>query len=156
MKLSEYVEPNLVVTELEPGDVRDILLQLVTPLVEDATLTSTGPILEALIARERVLSTGIGQGIAVPHAISESVPSTRLIIGVSSSGVDYNAIYVSPVYVFFVLISPVERLAKSNHIKLLARIARLARHPAFVDMLKECSVPQEVVGSIEEYEREHV
>lgn len=154
MKLSEYVDPGLVVLDVRAGEIGDILGQLVEPLARDGTLESADRVLEALLARERVLSTGIGQGIAVPHAISEAIPSARLIVGLAPEGVDFRAMDAAPVNVFFVLLSPPDRAG--HHIRLLARIARLARHPDFVDALRGCRDGSEVVEHIRAYEREHV
>jgi nitrogen PTS system EIIA component len=154
MKLSEYVEPELVVLDVRPGEVRGILAQLVEPLVRDGTLPSADGVLEALLARERVLSTGIGQGIAVPHAISEAIPAPRLIVGLAPDGVDFRAMDEAPVNVFFLLLSPPDRAG--HHIRLLARVARLARHADFVEALRSCHDGSEVIEHIRTYEREHV
>ncbi len=154
MKLTEYLEADLVVFDVQPGEVADILSQLVQPLVRDGTLASVERVLDALLAREKVLSTGIGQGIAVPHAISEVIQSPRLIVGLAPEGVDYDSMDDAPVNVFFVLLSPPDRAG--HHIRLLARIARLARHPEFVDALRTCETGEEVVSHVHEYEQEHV
>ena len=66
MKLSEYADPGLVVTEIEQGEVGNVLAQLVAPLVPAGVVHSPDAVLSALTAREKVLSTGIGSGIAVP------------------------------------------------------------------------------------------
>ncbi|MEJ2548609.1 MAG: PTS sugar transporter subunit IIA, partial [Gemmatimonadota bacterium] len=154
VKLTEYLDPGLVVIGIEPGDVSDILSQLIGPLVTDGTLDGSERVLEALLAREQVLSTGIGSGIAVPHAISEAIGSPQLIIGLSPDGVDFRAMDDAPVNVFFVLLSPPDRAG--HHIRLLARIARLARHPEFVDALRRCETGEQVVNHIHAYESEHV
>lgn len=154
MKLSEYVDPALVVVDVRPAEIGGVLAQLIEPLVGDGTLDSVDRVLEALLARERVLSTGIGQGIAVPHAISEAIPSPRLIVGLAPDGVDFQAMDGAPVEVFFVLLSPPDRAG--HHIRLLARIARLARHPDFVSALRSCRSGADVVDHIRAYEREHV
>ncbi len=154
MKLSEYLDSRLVVFDVHPGEISEILSQLIQPLVSDGTLTAPERVLEALLAREKVLSTGIGQGIAVPHAICEVIPSPQLIIGLAPEGVEYHSMDEAPVNVFFVLLSPPDRAG--HHIRLLARIARLARHPEFVDALRSCGSGDEVLRHIQEYEREHV
>ncbi len=153
MKLSEFVDPGLVVTGVRDGEVDQVLAQLVEPLVGAGILEAPERVLEALLARERVLSTGIGQGTAVPHAISEVVDAPRLIVGLSPEGVDFRAMDGAPVHVFFVLLSPPD--GASHHIKLLARIARLARHPEFVETLRGCSSGAEVVAHIAAYEQDH-
>ena len=154
MKLTEYLDPGLVVFDVGPGEISEVLAQLVEPLVADGTLSSRERVLEALLAREQVLSTGIGSGIAVPHAISEVIGSPHLIIGLSPNGVDFRAMDDEPVHLFFVLLSPPDRAG--HHIRLLARIARLARHPEFLDGLRDCRTGEEVLERIHAYESEHV
>ncbi len=151
MKLSEYADPGLVVTEIEPGDVGEILAQLVAPLVPAGFVSSTSEVVSALSAREKVLSTGIGSGIAVPHAICAALSGPCLVIGLSPSGIEFRAMDEQPVNVFFVLLSPPDHAG--NHIRMLARIARLARHVEFVDALRTCGDPQEVVSQLESYEQ---
>jgi len=153
MKLSEYAEPGLVVTEIEQGEVGSILAQLVAPLVPAGVVNSPDAVLSALTAREKVLSTGIGSGIAVPHAICAGLSDPCLIIGLSPSGIEFRSMDEQPVNVFFVLLSPPNRAG--HHVRMLARIARLARHPEFVDALRTCDDPQVVVSRIERFESEH-
>ncbi|MDP2482734.1 MAG: PTS sugar transporter subunit IIA, partial [Candidatus Palauibacterales bacterium] len=107
----------------------------------------------ALLAREKILSTGIGHGIAIPHAISASIPEPQVIVGVSPDGADYDSMDGEPVHVFFVLLSPPDRAG--HHTRLLARIARLGRDPAFVEGLRSCDDGRTVIETIAEYERMH-
>lgn len=154
MKLSEYADARLVVTDVAEGEVGEILAQLIAPLASGGFVDDTADVLAALISREEVLSTGIGLGIAVPHAISGSLTDPHLVIGLSEGGVDFKSIDGGPVNVFFVLLSP--RESAGHHIRMLARIARLARHPEFVDALRTTKDPELVVAHIDRYEREHV
>lgn len=154
MKLSEYADPGLVVTEIAQGEVGDILAQLVEPLIPAGLVASTDQVVSALTAREKVLSTGIGSGIAVPHAICAGLSGPCLIIGLSSAGIEFRSMDEQPVNVFFVLLSPPDHAG--HHIRMLARIARLARHPEFVDAFRTCTDPQDVVSHIERYEAEHI
>ena len=154
MKLSEYADAGLVVTEIAQGEVGDILAQLVEPLIRAGLVASTDQVVSALTAREKVLSTGIEPGIAVPHAICAGLSGPCLIIGLSSAGIEFRSMDEQPVNVFFVLLSPPDHAG--HHIRMLARIARLARHPEFVDAFRTCTDPQDVVSHIERYEAEHI
>lgn len=153
MKLSDYLAKERVVPQVRDGDVREILSQLVEPLVVDGTLSDPEPMLAALLAREKVLSTGIGHGIAIPHAISSSVSQPHVILGIAPQGVEFRSMDGEPVYVFFVLLSPPEEA--SHHTRLLARIARLGRDPDFVSGLTNCDQPESAVTHIVDYERTH-
>lgn len=149
MTLTEYLAEDRVVTEVRDDDVRGILKQLLVP-VADAT---TETVLAALLAREKVLSTGIGHGIAIPHAISSSIREPQVLLGISPEGADYQSMDGEPVYVFFVLLSPPDRA--SHHTRLLARIARLGRDPDFVKGLRSCNDSAEAIEYIASYERTH-
>jgi PTS system nitrogen regulatory IIA component len=76
--------------------------------------------------REQVLSTGIGDGIAIPHGRTPYVDDLRLAAGVSAAGIDYDAVDGRPVRLFFMLVGP--EAASGLHVKALSRISRLLRH----------------------------
>jgi PTS system nitrogen regulatory IIA component len=154
MKLSEYADPRLVVTQIDQGGIGDILKQLVAPLEPAGIVGSPDQVIDALVAREAVMSTGLGSGIAVPHAISSALASPCLVIGICESGVEFKALDDRPVNVFFVLLSPPNHAG--HHIRMLARIARLAKNPEFVDALRTSSDPQDIVSHIARYEAEHI
>ena len=81
MKLSQYADPGLVVTEIQPGEIDEILDQLVAPLVPAGLVDSAEQVVSALSAREAVMSTGLGSGIAVPHAISARLADPGRVAG---------------------------------------------------------------------------
>jgi mannitol/fructose-specific phosphotransferase system IIA component (Ntr-type) len=149
MTLTEYLAEDRVVIDVQDDDVRGILKQLLAPFAG----ATTEIVLAALLAREKVLSTGIGHGIAIPHAISSSIREPQVLLGISAEGADYQSMDGQPVHVFFVLLSPPDRA--SHHTRLLARIARLGRDPAFVEGLRSVSNPAEAIEYIASYERTH-
>lgn len=153
MKLSDFLSTDRVVMDVGAGDVSAILSQLLKPLLGDGTLSGPDAMLSALLAREKVLSTGIGHGIAVPHAISSAVPRPLVILGLSSAGVDYDSMDGEPVHVFFVLLSPPDDAG--HHTQLLARIARLGRDQEFVTALSRQREAAAALACVEEYERSH-
>lgn len=149
MTLTEYLAEDRVVIDVQDDDVRGILKQLLAPFAG----ATTEIVLAALLAREKVLSTGIGHGIAIPHAISSSIREPQVLLGISPEGADYQSMDGQPVHVFFVLLSPPD--SASHHTRLLARIARLGRDPAFVEGLRSVSNPAEAIEYIASYERTH-
>jgi len=149
MTLTEYLAEDRVVIDVQEDDVRGILKQLLAPFAG----ATTEIVLAALLAREKVLSTGIGHGIAIPHAISSSIREPQVLLGISPEGADYQSMDGQPVHVFFVLLSPPDRA--SHHTRLLARIARLGRDPAFVEGLRSVSSAAEAIAYIASYERTH-
>ena len=153
MTLSEYLAEDRVVTDVRDADIRGILEQLLAPLVDRGSVANSEAVLAALMAREKVLSTGIGHGIAIPHAISSAIPEPQVLLGISPDGAEYRSMDGEPVYVFFVLLAPPDRA--SHHTRLLARIARLGRDPAFIAGLIDCADPASAIDHVERYERTH-
>lgn len=154
MKLGDYLRPDQVVTDVEPGDVGDILRQLVEPLVDAGRIRDREGLIQALLDRETLQSTGIGSGVAVPHAICEELEDPRLVLGLCPEGADFHALDDLPVHLFLMLLSPPDETRL--HIKLLARIARMVRHADFIDELLEADDRQRVVQIVEEHEGRHV
>lgn len=153
MTLTEYLAEARVVTDVRDDGVRGILEQLLDPAVRLGLVTNSDAVMAALLKREQVLSTGIGHGIAIPHAISASIPQPQVLVGICPEGADYNSMDGEPVHVFFVLLSPPDRA--SHHTRLLARIARLGRDPDFVEGLRSCGSPVDAIDHISRYERTH-
>lgn len=153
MTLTEYLTESRVVTDVQEDDTRGILEQLLDPAVRDGSLANPEIVLAALLKREDVLSTGIGHGIAIPHAVSSRIPEPQVLVGICPQGVDYRSMDGEPVHVFFVLLSPPE--SASHHTRLLARIARLGRDADFVEGLRTCPDAASALEHIARYERTH-
>jgi len=153
MTLTEFLSEARVVTDVRDDDVRGILEQLLEAAVSHGLVTNADAVMAALLKREQVLSTGIGHGIAIPHAISASIPAPQVLVGICPEGADYQSMDGEPVYVFFVLLSPPDQA--SHHTRLLARIARLGRDPEFVEGLRLCGDPVAAIEHIARYERTH-
>lgn len=155
MKLGDYVRPELVETGLRAQGVEEVLTELVGPLTAAGEVADGLGLVAALTRREEVQRTALGSGVAVPHALCKELVAPIVVVGVSPEGSAFGGgDDEEPVHVFFLLLSPSDR--SSAHIKLLARVARLARNPEFVDSLRACSSGAEVVDAIRAFEREHV
>jgi mannitol/fructose-specific phosphotransferase system IIA component (Ntr-type) len=107
------------------------LLAIALPGRDQATLDA---VMAALRAREDVLSTGIGDGVAIPHAKTASVSELLMAAGVSARPVDYDALDGEPADLFFLLLGP--ETAASAHVKALGRISRVLRRPGLRDALR--------------------
>ena len=106
--------------------------------------------LEAVLEREKIMSTGIGDGIAIPHGKSESVIKLAAALGTQRRGVDFEALDGEPAYVFFLLVSPAN--VSGPHIKALARISRLLKNDDFKKRLVAAPTPEEIMSVIESEE----
>ncbi len=154
MKLADYLDSRLAVADVRPDSIRGVLRQLVARLAEQGAVESTESLMDALLERESLQSTGIGSGVAVPHAICDDLAEPRVVLGRCADGVDYRALDERPVHLFFLLLSP--SADTGTHIKLLARIARLVRHPELLERIRSSADAEGMIEVLRSYEREHV
>lgn len=154
MRLRDFIRPELVVTDLRANDVSETVHALVAHLGDCGVVPDGAAVAEALLAREAVHTTAMGNGVAVPHATVPGLHAPLIMVAVSPIGTPFGPVGLDPVRVFFVLLSPPERA--SLHIKLLARIARLVRHPGFLDRLHSARDPAAVLEAVERVDAEHV
>lgn len=153
MKLHHYLRPELVLTDLRTDGVSDTLRRMVDRLAEEGLISDAGTVLDALLEREASQSTGLGGGIAIPHAVCSDLEETLIELALAPDGVEFGALDEEPVHLFFLLLSPPEH--SGTHIKLLARIARLMRQPGFLDELLDARTPEGVIQRVRSTDEEH-
>ncbi len=137
MKLSKKIEKKALKLDLEASNKEEALDELVGLLCDAYKLKERGTILEAIRTREEKQSTGIGMGLAVPHAKTPVVDRLYVAFGRSVEGIDFDSIDGGKAHLFFILVSP--RDVSGPHIKALAGISRLVKHEEFRQGLLECS-----------------
>jgi PTS system fructose-specific IIC component/PTS system nitrogen regulatory IIA component len=111
---------------------------------------SHNEILEAIKMREAKMSTGIKKGVAVPHGKTKAVKSIRGVFGISKKGIQYDALDGEPVYLLFMIISPMGD--SENHLRLLKHLSELMEIPQFQLDLKTQKDPQSACNIIRKYE----
>ena len=153
MKLHHYLRPDLVILDLQTDGVESTLRDMVHCLEECGLIEDEGPVLDALLERETAQSTGIGGGVAIPHAVYPKLDSTVIVLAMSQAGIEFRSLDDQPVHTFFLLLSPPAQSGK--HIKLLARIARLMRQHDFMEQLLAASTSEEVIAQIRQFDELH-
>jgi PTS system nitrogen regulatory IIA component len=138
--LTDLLTPDRIKVPLEAGDKPGVIREL-TQLLAQRSGAEFAPILAAVEEREQVLSTGIGYGIAIPHAKSASVSSLQLVCGSRPEGVPFDALDGEPVRLFFLLVGP--EAAAGLHVKALSRIARLVRRESVRESLLKATTAAE-------------
>lgn len=136
MLLTELLSPDRIVVPLPAGDRHAAIAALTRRLV-DRNGAGYTEVLDAVLEREAVLSTGIGFGVAIPHARSDAVREIGVVAGVSPSPVPYDTIDGEPVRLFFLIVGP--EGSAGLHVKLLSRIARLVRRESVRRQLLEAA-----------------
>lgn len=151
MVLSDFLSPKRVKIPLRNTEKDPLLRELVALVAHAEGLEKDEEeIFRAVQAREEVLSTGIGDGVALPHAKCEIVPDLVVAAGVSARPVDFDALDGRPVQLFFLLLAP-ER-AMTTHIKALSRISRLLRQESLRERLVRASDAREFCRIVQEAE----
>lgn len=139
MKILDFLSKKAVVMDIKSFKKQDVIAELVDALIDAGEIDkrNRGKLIEALMAREALGSTAIGQGVAIPHAKSDCVLRLVAAFGLSRKGVDFDSLDGEPVYVFFLLIAPQD--SAGPHLKALARISRLLKDKYFREALRNCS-----------------
>ena len=132
--------PDRVVVPLVARDKHGIIAELAERLVA-GTGGEADDVVRAVEERESVLSTGIGFGVAIPHARSPAVRELAIVSGVSAAPVPYDSIDGEPVRLFFLIVGP--EASAGLHVKILSRIARLVRRDGVRRHLVEARTPDE-------------
>lgn len=150
MKLCDIVQKNAIITTLESTDRDDVVRELVDALISsgaaDASLRQE--LVEAVLDRERRGSTGFGRGVAVPHVKHGSVTDISAAVGLSQSGVDFNALDKQPVYSIFLLLSPADN--PEEHLQAMEVIFKSLSHEMFRRFLRQATTVDEVVTLLQE------
>jgi PTS system nitrogen regulatory IIA component len=137
MKLEDYIDEHLILVGLEPPDKNALLRQLAEAAAARLDRVDPQALLERLLAREQQSSTGIGNGVAVPHAVVDGLDRLVCLLAQIPAGIPFEAVDDQPVRFALLLLAPAD--AVGGHLKLLARTARLVRRASFVDEL--CAAP---------------
>jgi PTS system nitrogen regulatory IIA component len=132
MKIVEFLRPDAVIESLSGQTGHAVLVELCRP-VAAANRMDAQKLVETLLEREKLGSTGIGDGVAIPHGKVAGLPGLLASFGRSRDGVDFKAIDGKRTFLFFTLFAP-ENCAGA-HLKALARISRLFKNPPFRDAI---------------------
>ena len=152
MNLLDILSPESTIVDLKGESKEDIIAELVNSLPVGDAITDRDQVLQAVLDREKIMSTGIGDGIAIPHGKSAAVTELVAAMGTQRRGVDFDALDGEPAFVFFLLVSPAN--VSGPHIKALARISRLLKNDEFKKKLIEAGSAEEIIASIEAAERD--
>ena len=145
-RISELLTPDLIKLELTSKNKEGVLAEVADMVHKAGKVSDKETFLGALMKRENLESTGIGKGLAIPHARTDTVDGVVMAFARSKEGVDFQSLDQKPAYLVFLIASP-ER-EKSAYIKALARISRLMRRDTFRQQLMKVNTPQEVVQLI--------
>ena len=142
-KLKRILDPNKVVLNLSAQRNFDAIRELATVLLQDEVVPDQKLLLAALIRREQQASTGIGKGVAVPHAHEEEIQRQLLAIGISQAGIDFGAPDGQPVHIIALLVTPLKH--QKQHMALLAALSQRLQQEEVRQRLLQAADAAEVV-----------
>jgi fructose-specific phosphotransferase system IIA component len=148
MKLLDFLDPSAICIELKSPAKKEALNELCQLLKTGSKITDPEAVVEALMNREKLGSTGIGQGVAIPHSKAPATEKLVAALGVSRRGVDFEALDGEPVHVIFMLVSPPN--GGPDHLKALARVSGLLKDKFFRQALKDAKSVEDVLKVIRE------
>jgi nitrogen PTS system EIIA component len=152
MQLLDVLLPNTTFIDVKSTSKKH-LLQLMAHQAAGILGVEDRRIFEALVERERLGSTGIGHGVAIPHARFEDIKNLTVFFAQLSDPIDFEAIDNKPVDLVFMLIAPHD--AGAEHLKMLARISRLVRDSDVREQLRGVNDPEAVQAIISSYRSDH-
>ena len=148
MKITDILDEASIIQDLRSTGKKGILEELSNVLVQGGKLPDRDKVVEVLLEREKLGSTGIGDGIAIPHGKMKGIKALVTSFGRSIKGVNFESIDNKPTHLFFLLVAPEN--SAGIHLKALARISRLLKDPSFRNRLMEARDRQDLFEIIAE------
>ncbi|MGA1795028.1 MAG: PTS sugar transporter subunit IIA [bacterium] len=146
LKLIDLLPEKVIAPDLKADNKTDVLRELVGLLYQAGRIDDQEKVLEVLLDRERLGSTGVGYGVAIPHGKYNSIENLIAAFGRSKKGIDFDAVDNKPVHIFFLFLAPEN--AANLHLRVLARSCRLLKRDTFRESLMHAENADEIVKII--------
>lgn len=146
IKLSNLLKEKFINLELKNKDKKKVIAELVELVAQSRKLKNKRAFFDAILEREALGSTGIGDGIAIPHAKTKVAKNFILAFGRSNEGIDFGALDGEKTFLFFILASPKDEVGR--HLKILADISRLVKDKFIVRLLRHAKDKREILDII--------
>jgi PTS system nitrogen regulatory IIA component len=152
MRLSDFINKRLINLSLQAKGKKETLEELSDLLTRQRIISDRGKLISVLLERESLGSTGVGNGIAIPHAKTDLTRKIVIAFAKSDKGIDFDSLDKKPVYLVFLIIAPEE--AHESYLRVLARISRLLHEEKIRNRLRAAQSPRQVINLIREEEKE--
>ena len=142
MNLKKVLSPDTVWVDLKADTKQGIIEEMIDRLLAAGRIKDRAAVLQAVVEREEKMSTGMQNGVAIPHGKTDAVKSLVAAIGLNKAGVDFDAMDGEPCTIFIMTISPLKR--RGPHMQFLAEVSRLIGQPAAREKLLACQTHNEI------------
>lgn len=157
MKIIDLLSVDAMIMDLQSTKKSDAIKEMVNKLYEAGRINDKATFEAGIVAREEQTSTGLGDGIAMPHSKNGAVVKPTVLFAKSSKGVDYESLDGQPTFLFFMIAAP--EGANDTHLQALAGLSRLLLNPELINQLKEATQSNQVISLFDEaqkkYDEEH-
>lgn len=150
MKLSKFTEENLISFALKGKNKEQIINELVDLASKSKLVKDRNELYKAVVEREKLVTTGVGYGVAFPHAKTRSVKGILVVFGRSNEGVDFEAMDRKPVNLFFLIAAPEDAIGA--HLNVMARLSYVMKNEKVREKLGNISSPKELLEIIDSIE----
>jgi fructose-specific phosphotransferase system IIA component len=144
MKLSKFSEENLVTFQLKSASKEDAIVELVDLVSLSTMVKDRDQLLSDVLERENLVTTGVGYGVAFPHAKTSAVKGIVIAFGRSTNGIDFDAMDHKPVNLFFLIAAPEDAIGA--HLNVMARLSYLMKSETNRQKLMEAGSPGDVLA----------
>lgn len=152
MKIQDVLNKNAMLFDLQATDKEGVINEMVQSLVDNGVVTDFDTFKAGIMNREAQTSTGLGDGIAMPHSKNEAVKEATVLFAKSNKGVDYASLDGQPTDLFFMIAAP--EGANDTHLAALAELSKYLMKPGFADKLRQASTPDQVIAAFDAEEQE--
>ena len=152
MKIQDVLNKNVMLFDLQATDKEGVINEMVQSLVDNGVVTDFETFKAGIMNREAQTSTGLGDGIAMPHSKNEAVKEATVLFAKSNKGVDYASLDGQPTDLFFMIAAP--EGANDTHLAALAELSKYLMKPGFADKLRQASTPDQVIAAFDAEEQE--
>ncbi|MCA6071946.1 MAG: PTS sugar transporter subunit IIA [Endomicrobium sp.] len=150
MKIMDFLSRDAIVTDLKATDKKSAIIELVDVLKNTKKVKKTEEVINVVLEREKLGSTGIGQGVAIPHGKTDVLQEQVGVLGISRKGIEFNSLDGEIVHIIFLLVGPVE--VTGQHLKALSRISRLFKDKFLRQAIRDATTTEDVVKIIQQDE----
>lgn len=152
MKIQDVLNKNVMLFDLQATDKEGVINEMIQSLVDNGVVTDFDTFKAGIMNREAQTSTGLGDGIAMPHSKNEAVKEATVLFAKSNKGVDYASLDGQPTDLFFMIAAP--EGANDTHLAALAELSKYLMKPGFADELRQASTPDQVIAAFDAEEQE--
>ncbi len=151
MEIRDFLNPKAISVDLEATTKEGVIKELLGMLAKAGAIKNETQLFKILMGREALGSTGIGQGVGIPHGKTDSLRRLVGALGISKTGVDFDSLDGEPTHILFLLIAPED--SAGPHLKALAKISRLLKDKFFREKLVKAKTKKEIIDIIAKEEQ---